>query len=124
MKTLFLALAIAAAALTIQAPLSAQNGGGQAKAGKAKAKAGPFKRLANGKPDMAGFWQTAVFFSAFDLEEHKEATFEVPAGQGVVVDPPITWPTTRRRTAGSPACRGRCTLPSASRLFRRITPSS
>lgn len=88
MKILFLALALAAAAFTIQAPLSAQNGGGQAKAGKAKAKAGPFKRLANGKPDMAGFWQTAVFFSAFDLEEHKEATFEVPAGPGVVVDPP------------------------------------
>jgi len=87
MKTLLLGAAIAAAALTIQGPLVAQNSGAP-KAGKAKAKAGPFKRLSNGKPDMQGYWQTSVFFTAFDLEEHKEATFEVPAGPGVVVDPP------------------------------------
>ena len=71
----------------MQGPLVAQNSGAP-KAGKAKAKAGPFKRLPNGKPDMQGYWQTSVFFTAFDLEEHKEATFEVPAGPGVVVDPP------------------------------------
>ena len=88
MKTLLLFAAIAAAALTVQGPLSAQNGGApKAGKGKAKAKAGPFTRLPNGKPNMTGYWQTAVFFTAFDLEEHKTATFEVPAGQGVVVEP-------------------------------------
>ena len=46
MKTLLLAAAIAAAALTMQGPLVAQNSGAP-KAGKAKAKAGPFKRLSN-----------------------------------------------------------------------------
>ncbi len=85
MKTLVLFAAIVAAGLTAMGPLSAQPPAGK---GKIKAKAGPVKRLADGKPDMNGYWQTAVFFSAFDLEEHKEATFEVPAGQGVVVDPP------------------------------------
>ena len=86
MKTLLLVAAIAAAAFTMQGPLGAQPPGGFK--GKAKAKAGPFKRLPNGKPDMQGYWQTSVFFTAFDLEEHKDATFEVPAGPGVVVDPP------------------------------------
>ena len=56
--------------------------------GSAKGKAGPVKRMADGKPDMQGFWATNVFFTAFDVEEHKEATFEIPAGPGVVVDPP------------------------------------
>ena len=37
---------------------------------------------------MQGFWETRNFFTAFDLETHDKATFEVPAGKGVVVDPP------------------------------------
>src|SRR5205085_10902746 len=45
-------------------------------------------RTRDGKPDLQGYWATRVFFSAFDLEEHKEAAFGVPAGKGVVVDPP------------------------------------
>jgi hypothetical protein len=48
----------------------------------------PFTRTADGKPDMQGYWETAVFFSAFDLETHEKAEFEIPAGKGVVVDPP------------------------------------
>jgi hypothetical protein len=51
-------------------------------------KAGPFTRLPEGKPNMQGYWQTKVFFSAFDLETHEKAEFGVPAGHGVVVDPP------------------------------------
>jgi len=47
----------------------------------------PFTRLPDGKPDMQGYWETAVFFSAFDLETHEKAEFEIPAGKGVVVDP-------------------------------------
>jgi hypothetical protein len=74
------------------APLAGQGAGDakSGKGGKAKAQipAGPFTRLSDGKPDMQGFWETRTFFSAFDLEEHKEATFEIPAGKGVVVDPP------------------------------------
>jgi hypothetical protein len=57
---------------------------GQAK----QAKAGPFTRLPDGKPDMQGYWQTNNFFTAFDLETHERAEFGVPAGKGVIVDPP------------------------------------
>jgi hypothetical protein len=56
--------------------------------GRAQAPAKPFTRLGDGKPNMQGYWQTAVFFSAFDLETHDKAEFEIPAGKGVVVDPP------------------------------------
>ena len=69
------------------APLAGQ-GARAAKNGKAAPPAGPFTRLSDGRPDMQGYWNSRSFFSAFDLEEHKEATFEVPAGKGVVVDPP------------------------------------
>ena len=48
----------------------------------------PFKRLPDGKPDMQGYWETANFFTAFDLETHEKAEFGVPAGKGVIVDPP------------------------------------
>ena len=51
-------------------------------------KAGPFQRLPDGKPDMQGFWQTNNFFTAFDLETHEKAEYGVPAGKGVIVDPP------------------------------------
>jgi hypothetical protein len=56
--------------------------------GRAQVPAKPFTRLPSGKPDMQGYWETAVFFSAFDLESHDKAEFEIPAGKGVVVDPP------------------------------------
>jgi hypothetical protein len=51
-------------------------------------KAGPFTRLSDGKPNMQGYWQTRNFFTAFDLETHEKAEFGVPAGKGVVMDPP------------------------------------
>jgi hypothetical protein len=50
-------------------------------------KAGPFTRLPDGKPNFQGYWQTLSFFSAFDLEDHPNAEFGIPAGKGVVVDP-------------------------------------
>ena len=83
---LVVAAAVFAAAIALQTPVAGQGGPGKGK--KALPKAGPVKRLPNGKPDMQGFWETRVFFSAFDVEEHKTATFEIPAGPGVVVDPP------------------------------------
>jgi hypothetical protein len=70
------------------APLAGQ-GGNPAKGGgkKAAPKAGPVRRMPDGKPDMQGYWQTRNFFTAFDLETHEKAEFQVPAGKGVVVDP-------------------------------------
>ena len=83
-------LVLAAAAggfLVSVSPVPGQGGARNAK-GKDAPKAGPVKRLRDGKPDIQGFWETRNFFSAFDLEAHDKATFEVPAGKGVVVDPP------------------------------------
>jgi hypothetical protein len=80
-----LATSLAIAGLVALMPVSAQP---PAPAAKAKAKSGPFKRQKDGKPDFTGYWQTTVFFTAFDLEAHPVATFEIPAGPGVVVDPP------------------------------------
>src|ERR1700682_6150192 len=71
-------------AILVVMPVFAQGRGGRA----AEAKAGPFTRLPDGKPNMQGYWQTRNFFSAFDLETHEKAEFGVPAGRGVVVDPP------------------------------------
>ena len=61
---------------------------GQGRGPRRQEPAKPFTRLPDGKPDMQGYWETAVFFSAFDLETHEKAEFEIPAGKGVVVDPP------------------------------------
>ena len=55
--------------------------------GRAPAKAGPFTRLANGKPDFQGMWDSATFAPAYDIEDHPVAQFEIPAGKGVIVDP-------------------------------------
>ena len=66
----------------------AQNATAPPKPAVAKPKPGPFQRLRTGEPNMQGYWITRVFFSAFDLETHEKATFEVPAGRGVIVDPP------------------------------------
>ena len=81
----FAGLVLAATALSI-IPLSAT--GQRRGEGRDGKKAPPFSRLADGKPDMQGYWETRNFFSAFDLETHEKAAFGVPAGHGVVVDPP------------------------------------
>ena len=70
--------------LSITGGVDAQGRGGR----RAAQKAGPFTRLPDGKPNMQGYWQTRNFFTAFDLETHEKAEFGVPAGKGVVVDPP------------------------------------
>jgi hypothetical protein len=81
----FAGLVLAATALSL-IPLSAT---GQRRGGSRDGKqAPPFSRRADGKPDMQGYWETRNFFSAFDLETHEKAEFGVPAGHGVVVDPP------------------------------------
>ena len=81
----FAGLVLAATALSL-IPLSAT---GQRRGGSRDGKKAPsFSRLADGKPNMQGYWETRNFFSAFDLETHEKAAFGVPAGHGVVVDPP------------------------------------
>jgi hypothetical protein len=75
------------AAMVMLAPfeIAAQGRGrGQRK----QEKAGPFTRLPDGKPNMQGYWETRNFFTAFDLETHDKAEFGVPAGKGVIIDPP------------------------------------
>lgn len=54
----------------------------------AQAKAGPFTRLKDGKPNFQGTWQAGTFAPAYDVEDHPQAQFEIPAGKGVIVDPP------------------------------------
>ena len=75
-----------AACMLIPLHVAAQGRGGRGQ-GKQE-KAGPFTRLPDGKPDMQGYWETRNFFTAFDLETHEKAEFGVPAGRGVIVDPP------------------------------------
>ena len=70
------------------APAAFGQGQGRGGRGGAQEAAKPFTRLADGKPDMQGYWETANFFTAFDLETHEKAQYGIPAGKGVIVDPP------------------------------------
>jgi hypothetical protein len=83
------ALALAGTALLLTAALGVAQGPGQGQGRNRQpaGKAGPFTRLPDGKPNFQGYWQSANFFTAWDLETHDKAEFGVPAGQGVVVDP-------------------------------------
>ena len=80
-------LLILAASILATAPAAlAQGRGGRGRGPQEPAK--PFTRLSDGKPDMQGYWETANFFTAFDLETHEKAEYGIPAGRGVIVDPP------------------------------------
>jgi len=85
-STMLAAVVGTAVALLIPLQMDAQGRAGRG--GKQQPKAGPFTRLPDGKPDMQGYWETANFFTAFDLETHEKAEFGVPAGKGVIIDPP------------------------------------
>jgi hypothetical protein len=52
----------------------------------ALAQAGDLPRLANGRPDLQGFWQS-LNTAHVDLEDHT-GSLGMPAGRSVVVDPP------------------------------------
>jgi hypothetical protein len=75
------ALLGAAMLLTMPPHLAAQGRG-------APAQAGPFTRLPDGKPNLQGYWETQNFFTAFNVETQDKEQFGIPAGKGVVVDPP------------------------------------
>jgi hypothetical protein len=77
---------LVAVAILLPFVLAAQTGPRRAQP--KQEKAGPFTRLSDGKPNMQGYWETKNFFTAFDLETHDKAEFGVPAGKGVIVDPP------------------------------------
>src|SRR6185437_4766759 len=68
-----------------QAPGPGQGRGGRG--GPAPAKAGPFTRLPDGKPDFQGIWDASNFGAAFDIEYHPVTQFEIPAGKGIIVVP-------------------------------------
>jgi hypothetical protein len=71
-----------------QGQASGGSGRGRGRARAEEPPAKPFTRLPAGKPDMQGYWQTANFFTAFDLETREKEQYGIPAGKGVVVDPP------------------------------------
>lgn len=71
-----------------QGPGPGGRGGRGGRGGAAPAKPGPFTRLPDGKPNFQGIWDAATFAPAFDIEDHPVAQFEIPAGKGIIVDPP------------------------------------
>lgn len=73
-----------AAALLLVASASAQQRGPRRNP---TAKAGPVPRMADGKPDMQGFWNAQAIAAAFDIEEHP-GTFGIMGGKSIIVDPP------------------------------------
>src|SRR6516225_5066379 len=44
-------------------------------------------RTPDGKPDMQGYWNNQAGTAPWDIEPHA-ASFQVPAGPGIIVDPP------------------------------------
>ena len=44
-------------------------------------------RLPDGHPNLQGVWRSASLSAAFDVQAH-EASYQVPAGASVIVDPP------------------------------------
>jgi len=52
------------------------------------AKAGPFKRLPDGKPDLQGIWAAGTFSPADDVEDHPVDRFQIRAGKSIIIDPP------------------------------------
>ena len=51
--------------------------------------AGPVRRMADGKPDMQGYWNAANNGGAvFEVQKHERRLASLPAGAGAIVDPP------------------------------------
>jgi hypothetical protein len=44
-------------------------------------------RMPDGKPDLQGIWATKNGAAAFDIEDHPNDQFGIPAGKGVIIDP-------------------------------------
>src|SRR5690348_5977389 len=51
--------------------------------------AGPVKRMADGKPDIQGYWNAGNNGGAvFEVQKHPRRMQSLPAGEGAIVDPP------------------------------------
>jgi hypothetical protein len=89
MKTLTLVASAALLALlgmsVVPSRLSAQSPTG-ANAAETR-KAGPIRRMADGKPDLSGYYMPDAGGANYGLEKH-EQDFLTPGGRGVLVDPP------------------------------------
>jgi hypothetical protein len=79
-----------ALALPLVAQTLAQQGGANAVFGAPPHKpGGPVQHLADGHPDMQGYWASANNGGAvFELQNHPKGRSGVPPGKGAIVDPP------------------------------------
>lgn len=85
-----LSLVVATAGMvTAQPPGPPQAGGGFLGGGARHVLGGPLQQLADGHPDMQGFWNAANNGGAvFEVQNHPTSRPGVPPGKGAVVDPP------------------------------------
>jgi hypothetical protein len=84
-NTACLSLLIAASALLFLAPLPL---GAQRGARGAANAAPPIRRLADGKPDLTGYYQANAGGANYGLEQRRSTERLTPSTNGVVVDPP------------------------------------
>src|SRR5262249_12434236 len=68
-------------------PGAAQGGRGGGRGQAPAAKAGPIRRMPDGKPDLSGYYSANAGGANYGLERH-DRDFLTPATRGVVVDPP------------------------------------
>lgn len=78
--------ALRAAALLVI--LSSSSADGQAPAGRTSPAPGPVRRMADGIPDLQGFFLADAGGANWGLEAHPEMVGLTPAGRGVIIDPP------------------------------------
>ena len=85
---------IALSLMTLMAvPLAAQGQRGQGqrgqgqRGGQAAPKAGPIRRMPDGKPDLTGYYGAQSGGANYGLEQHSR-DFLTPGTQGVIVEPP------------------------------------
>lgn len=84
-----LAFSVASSAQPPQRPQGEGGGGPGIFAAPRHVAGGPVKHLADGHPDMQGFWGAANNGGAvFELQNHPTPKSGVPPGKGAIVDPP------------------------------------
>jgi hypothetical protein len=82
-KALRLLLAAALLVTTVPAIGIGQGPGAQ----QPEQKAGPVRRMPDGKPDLSGYYMADAGGANYGLERHAQ-DFLTPAGRGVIIDPP------------------------------------
>src|SRR5207247_9424694 len=74
-------------AITARLAMPPARAAGQARRVNAPAQTYTPPKTGFGQPDLQGIWQVLDHSAAYNIEPHT-AIFGVPAGQGVIVDPP------------------------------------